>query len=97
MNTNTTTTSQGRRIPESEVIRTVREAIRELGSNASLSDIEQATCNRLGLEFGDTFFYSLHELSEAVLRREPQRERLRRKYSSLWEQELAIIGELIEP
>ena len=94
MNTETT---QLRRIPESEVIRTVREVIRHLGPDTSVGAVERATCNRLGLELGDTFFYSLHELSEAVLRREPQRERLRRKYSSLWEQELAIIGELIEP
>ena len=63
-----------RKIRESEVIRTARAAVRELGVKASVSDVERAVCKKLGLSFGETLVWTLHELCEAQ-RRAERRER----------------------
>ena len=81
MNDTTTTERQRRRrtILESEVKRVAKQVVRELGADASLSDVEKATRERLGLQFGQTRIHTLHEHCVAVRRRERRRERRRRQ------------------
>ena len=75
MNDTTTTERQRRRrtILESEVKRVAKQVVRELGADASLSDVEKATTGRLGLDFGRTLIWTLREVCAAQRRRERRR------------------------
>ena len=57
---------------ERKAIRLAREVIRELGDDATVEAVETAVTRRLGLTFGSTLVWTLHETVAAQRRREQQ-------------------------
>jgi hypothetical protein len=65
--------STGIRRREREIQVAARQAIKELGPDTTLADVERLTCERLGLDFGGTLVWTIHEWAEARRREERPR------------------------